>query len=1544
MFSMDKVRSYPIRVYLDWRALEDRTAPGDLLFSAWSPFDGMANKPAAVTRDTDSEIRTEAVTTQKLTPEWDLPVTAKAERPTTKYTQLEFTVESHKDSDLDTIRINANSVLSNEYHPKVAPPSGGGVTGTATPRTLTAWLGTGTLDTPTQNSDSSIRVTSNNSNTQSQSPTESPKLAAPAVVSNGVTRTTPALTMGAHTSGRTDNVTLPTLSRSGTIKAESSYTYNADGQAIRLTVQNDKIAVLPVDQSEAGRAALVVPGGPFDGMTIIHGLGEEGVILEGSNASARLKDALPVGVLAVTLVFSAPNATVDIAVFNEVIVGLKAGVDANEFFKGISQVSSFRPLWGTPDQFVATLNTGYGAEAFNGANHLRKDARVSFSEPNFYQTWQKHFTPNDTRLASGNLWHLVNTGQSGGKADADVDAELAWDVNPGGSANRIISIVDDGVPTNHPDLKVWVNPGEVAGDGIDNDGNGFVDDVNGWNWVAGNNSSGPTTTQDEHGTAVGGVAAAKGNNGLGVVGVSYNAQLMSSRIFEGNNTANNANTASAVYYAAGRNKAGTGSFANVGVMNNSWGGGTTATAITSAFSYATGQGRGGLGTIVTISSGNDFASTVSYPATLSATNPGVVSVGASTNLDVRSDYSNYGSALDLVTPSSGGTLDIDTTDRVGNAGYANGDYTGTGGTGFGGTSSASPLAAGIAGLVVSQSESLGVPLTAAQVRTLLRSSTDLIGGATYDMTTGKTLEYGFGRLNAFTAVSGVGKPEIDVVTATAEVLAASTTDFGIITINSVSSLTYRIRNQGTSDLVLSSLSVTSGATNYFIQTPPASMTLKSGESTKFTVGFSPTAVGALNGTVTIASNDGDEGAFLLNFTGTGRAPNIGGVVFEDWNGNGVRDTNDPGLAGQKVFLDNDDNGVISFTPVVFGFTSTPNLIIPDPDATTGNTIPVFDTIPLVGDPTILVNTVTVEINITHTWDSDLDVYLISPAGTLVNLLSAVGGSSDNFTNTVFDDLATTSINAGAAPFTGTFIPNQPLSTFKGEQGIGDWSLALIDFAAGDVGTLVNWTLNLGVDLPEPTAITDASGAYAFDDLTAGITTVRISLPPGTTGTGASLTGIDVVLLTPNDTVIGNNFGLGFNDRLYGRVYDDANFNGIWDIGELPVGGQTFFLDLNGDGVLNPPPPPTTFVNGKHLDIPDNDPAGISSGIVVAGQNVGTIISAKVTINATHSKDSDLSFSLVSPTGTVIPLVTNRGLDGQDFTVTVFDDDSSIAIADGQAPFTGIYKPESLLSVLKGTSANGTWTLLGNDNANLNTGQLIAWTLTLVVGTLEESAVSQANGNFFFDLPSGSSNAQFQSNALWQPSEPADGLIVEDAASLPLFDQQWGIKEAIPPTILPALTVNGGTAQHSSVISTTLSFSEYIAITGLPGDPFTVTGPNGTVPFTATVDNSGPTTTVTLTFASPLPDGRYTVTVDTSLITDLAGNELDPPTAPLTFHRLFGDLNGDATVNGADLVQFGNAFGSSTGDPTFLPEVDYNLDGTINGADLVNLGNIFGTTV
>jgi len=239
-----------------------------------------------------------------------------------------------------------------------------------------------------------------------------------------------------------------------------------------------------------------------------------------------------------------------------------------------------------------------------------------------------------------------------------------------------------------------------------------------------------------------------------------------------------------------------------------------------------------------------------------------------------------------------------------------------------------------------------------------------------------------------------------------------------------------------------------------------------------------------------------DGAFLLDGQGAGTirdddAPpggQIRGMKFEDRDGDAVRDLNEPGLPGWVIFLDNNNNGVRDGGIE----TNTRNAGgLPQPIPGAGTVLAPL----VVTGPLGSIRDVNVRLDITHSFAGDLAFTLVGPSGTRVQLvaedsLPPLELDEDNFTNTTFDDEATTPITSGEAPFTGSFRPMNPLSVLDGQFAAGTWTLEIIDTADRDEGTLDGWSLTLQTDETERSVTTDAAGNFSFDSLAAGSYRVR----------------------------------------------------------------------------------------------------------------------------------------------------------------------------------------------------------------------------------------------------------------------------------------------------------------------------------------------------------------------------------------------------------------------------------------------------------------------
>jgi subtilisin family serine protease/subtilisin-like proprotein convertase family protein len=810
--------------------------------------------------------------------------------------------------------------------------------------------------------------------------------------------------------------------------------YWADGQPVKLLQRNTQITLTLTDRATRLND-LLAAGQILEGLKLEKNVSQNTYILSSKTATAidiaQIEARLgEIPGVRVAPVYQSPLTNTWLVATNEIIVSLRPGLKAQEVFGNDSRFASYRSLLGTSDQFVVTLQEGLPNLAT--ANALQSDRSFQWASPNFYQQRERFFIPNDPLF--GNQWHLNNTGQVGGTPDADVDAPEAWDVNAGGSSNVVVAVIDDGMQLNHPDLQLFINTGEIAGNGIDDDSNGWIDDVNGWDFTSGgigDNNPGPSVPGDAHATAVAGVAAGRGNNTLGVTGMAYNSRLLPVRIFLGGSATSDANIASAIYYAAGRTASGTGTWGAGDILNNSWGGGGFSSAISSAFTWASTSGRNGRGAISYIATGNGFGAPVSFPANLSSTIPGVIAVGASTNLDQLASYSNVGPQVDFVAPSGGptygGTANIVTTDRTGADGYnSTSDYTTTGADGFSGTSSATPLAAGIGALILAQDPSL----TAAQVRGLMRNTTDLIGPVAYD-NKGFNTQYGYGRVNANTAIRGVGVTEIQVLQDRTNI-ADNTGSFSFAAgVGQTQTQTFQVRNQGTKDLTLGAISL-GGGSGFSLASSFTDTILSVGESTTFSVNFSPTTTGTFSNTISFTNNDADESTFNFTLNGTG-------------------------LNSKS-------------------FSNTSPITIPS----SGTSTPYPSTINVSGLSGNINSLKVTLTNLSHTWPDDIDVLLVGPTGTKALLMSDVGGSGDvsNVTLT-FDPTATsflpdsgliTSGSYKATDFVTGDVFNAPapggpygtdFSVFNGINPNGTWSLYVVDDEVGDAGTIAGgWSLTI----------------------------------------------------------------------------------------------------------------------------------------------------------------------------------------------------------------------------------------------------------------------------------------------------------------------------------------------------------------------------------------------------------------------------------------------------------------------------------------------------
>ncbi len=313
----------------------------------------------------------------------------------------------------------------------------------------------------------------------------------------------------------------------------------------------------------------------------------------------------------------------------------------------------------------------------------RRDPAVEYAEPN-YLYWLQ-IIPNDTQFDS--LWGLHNIGQTvdgtAGKIDADIDAPEAWDISTG-SPNVIVAVIDSGIAYDHPDLapNIWANSGEIAGNGIDDDGNGLIDDIHGWDFLT--NDHDPIDPVDlnpggnpGHGTHVAGIIAGAGNNGTGVTGVMWTAKLMALKAGGVTRSLSTTAIVSAIYYAVAN---------HAHVINASFSGPDCSLALYDAVSAANEAG-----VLFVAAAGNgasDNDTVPGFPASFSAPSvcgeqqkaalTNVISVAATDENDQLASFSNFGPTTVQVAAPGVRIINAKPTSNITNVLFHNFDSNPTG--------------------------------------------------------------------------------------------------------------------------------------------------------------------------------------------------------------------------------------------------------------------------------------------------------------------------------------------------------------------------------------------------------------------------------------------------------------------------------------------------------------------------------------------------------------------------------------------------------------------------------------------------------------------------------------------------------------------------------------------------------------------------------------------------------------------------------------------------------------------------------------------------
>lgn len=378
---------------------------------------------------------------------------------------------------------------------------------------------------------------------------------------------------------------------------------------------------------------------------------------------------------------------------------------------------------------VFVLNFDEDTDVKDITEALRLEANVAYAEPNYVYT--ATLTPNDPYFSSSNSWGQGFDDLYGLKK---MSMTAAWDISQGNQV--VVAVIDSGLDFTHPDIQgnFWSNAGEIPDNGIDDDNNGFVDDVYGYDFIGsymnqpgspGDNPDNDPSDGQGHGTHVSGTIAATGNNNIGIIGVAPQAKVMAVKGLDDTGNGSSTALANALIYAADN---------GAHVINNSWGGYGDSSLINTALEYAYAQGS------VLIAAAGNENNPAAWPHP--SKHPHVISVAALDHNDVDASFSNWGAKIDVGAPGTAILSLLADGAPISQGGNVVGQHY----LELDGTSMAAPHVSGLAALLLAQNPSL----VQEQVRHIITQTADDV------MNLGWDADSGSGRVNAQAALNYAG--------------------------------------------------------------------------------------------------------------------------------------------------------------------------------------------------------------------------------------------------------------------------------------------------------------------------------------------------------------------------------------------------------------------------------------------------------------------------------------------------------------------------------------------------------------------------------------------------------------------------------------------------------------------------------------------------------------------------------------------------------------------------------------------------------------------